>query len=343
MDVSTGMSGVLIGPLTTTWSAPSGCRMNLLCSTCGLFFRAGESCASIGPTGEVQDDTSCWPPAATGVQIASPRYPFIGWGFYSPGLACPTGYVSACTAIHGQRPQWPIQFTLEEGETAIGCCPSGYACTNRHGNTCVSVVSTTIEVSAGTCDLDRTTDISVHTIAPFLATTESGGSSVTRTPTLFAPMFQLNFRSQDLSTPIETGASTTATSSSIRETQTNSPPSDNEDNGGGLSVGAQAGIGVAVGLGALILIGCLWWFIRRRKRQPYMETAIAPPEENKPPAYFNYPSELPPSTGTAYEQSRNGYGSGNAASFSSGFNNETQQRGHASELPTSRPAAEMAG
>lgn len=50
--------------------------------------------------------------------------PFRGWGFYSPGLVCPHGYTSACTATAGGDAQWPVQFEMLEGETAVGCCPT---------------------------------------------------------------------------------------------------------------------------------------------------------------------------------------------------------------------------
>ncbi len=75
-----------------------------------------------GVTGSVEDDLSCWPPVLTQI-VGTPRHPFLGLGFYSPGLACPTGYTTACTAEYGQRAGWDIQYPLVADETAIGCCP----------------------------------------------------------------------------------------------------------------------------------------------------------------------------------------------------------------------------
>lgn len=117
----TGVAGVLLGPLTTTWTMPQSCSIFMPgCSTCDNAYN-GQSC---NPTsgGQVMDNTACWPPASSGV--ASPTWPFVGWGFYSPGLACPAGYTSACTAVYGQRPPWSTQFSLVPSETAIGCCPT---------------------------------------------------------------------------------------------------------------------------------------------------------------------------------------------------------------------------
>jgi hypothetical protein len=69
----------------------------------------------------ITDNSACWPPVTRGAGTA-PR-PLHGWGYYSPGLACPSGYTTACTAEHGGRSEWEVQFNLVAGETAIGCCP----------------------------------------------------------------------------------------------------------------------------------------------------------------------------------------------------------------------------
>ncbi len=118
----TSLAGTWLGPLTTTWSMPDSCTAFLVnCPTCDGGFR-GQQCVVHSGTGRAEDHTSCWPPART--QAGTPQYPFVGWGFYSPGLACPTGYTSACTAVYGGRADWEIEFTLNAGETAVGCCPT---------------------------------------------------------------------------------------------------------------------------------------------------------------------------------------------------------------------------
>jgi hypothetical protein len=114
----TGAEGTLLGPMTTAWSPPASCSVHVVnCATCLDGYQA-QHCVN---GGTAQDYTGCWPPATR--QAGSPKYPYLGWGFYSPGVACPTGYTAACTAEYGKRADWPIQFVLVAGETAIGCCP----------------------------------------------------------------------------------------------------------------------------------------------------------------------------------------------------------------------------
>jgi hypothetical protein len=107
-----------LGPLTTAFTPSPSCSTIVpFCTTCS-FGWAGQSCSATNPI----DDTACWPPTKTaGVTI--PTQPLLGWGFYSPGLACPFGHTAACTATADGGQDWQVQFRLEKGETAIGCCP----------------------------------------------------------------------------------------------------------------------------------------------------------------------------------------------------------------------------
>lgn len=120
----TGQARTILGPLTTTFTQPPTCTIAMakqednalagfLAHTCAL-----PQHNSIG-----FDDASCWPGTSSGA--ATPSAPFQGWGFYSPGTICPTGYASACSATGGASSSrgWPVQFQLLEGETAVGCCP----------------------------------------------------------------------------------------------------------------------------------------------------------------------------------------------------------------------------
>ncbi|KAI9654767.1 MAG: hypothetical protein M1821_005761 [Bathelium mastoideum] len=77
-----------------------------------------------------------------------------GWGYYSPGLACPQGFTTACSAIGSngtvttagnQAQRFSFQYPLDPLETAAGCCPSGYNCFMLLGSgveyqTCLSMV-----------------------------------------------------------------------------------------------------------------------------------------------------------------------------------------------------------
>lgn len=124
----------VLGPLTTPFTFPAGC------SNLALNQGGGQTVAWQAQTCLVEyvspsyladalsDDANCWPPAT----VTTPTGALLGWGFYSPGLSCPTGWTSACTAAMmsgGQSPRitdgtsFSFQFSLTAGETAVGCCP----------------------------------------------------------------------------------------------------------------------------------------------------------------------------------------------------------------------------
>ncbi|KAM3501722.1 hypothetical protein MY10362_005339 [Beauveria mimosiformis] len=200
----------------------------------------------------------------------------LGWGFYSPGLVCPDGYTTACTAIFGQRADWSTQFPLVAGETAVGCCPTGYDCTNwnQFGNTCYATpkdmtVTTAVRGADG---------ISLQGKYVFPATVSVGvsdGSSSTISM-LWAPMFQLNFRQSDLSSQ---GATLTAP----RTGKTPSPTSTSSHASGqtgvtssSLSKGAIAGIAVGSVMAGLVAgAASIFVISRHRRRQKATRAAAA--------------------------------------------------------------------
>ena len=118
-----------LGPLTTTFTPPQECTIWGAIGTSSSLYGLwnGEGCVS----SSILDTSTCWPAIASSVSV--PRGAANGRGFYSPGLACPSGHTAACTAA--QLPNgvpspilsgnsFDFQFPLEPGETAIGCCPS---------------------------------------------------------------------------------------------------------------------------------------------------------------------------------------------------------------------------
>jgi hypothetical protein len=119
MSSITGFSRKNLGPLTTTHSLPSSCAVAVQeCSTCTQAWQ-GQTC--FGQSTGVADNADCWPPRTP--SVSTPPPPLNGWGFYSPGLACPAGMTSACSATGGQPASWTVQFSLLNQETAVGCCP----------------------------------------------------------------------------------------------------------------------------------------------------------------------------------------------------------------------------
>ncbi|KAL6806768.1 hypothetical protein GGI42DRAFT_292537 [Trichoderma sp. SZMC 28013] len=316
MALLTSQAGTLLGPLTTTWTMPESCSIYMPpCSTCTQGFR-GQSCNAISD-GRVQDNTACWPPAKPG--IASPSWPFVGWGFYSPGIACPAGYMTACTAVYGQRPQWDIQFTLVSSETAVGCCPTGFACANINGNTCVATATDTA-VPTAFCDGTKLTDSGTETFPHVITVTQTDTASETvdvetssLTMVLYAPMVQINFQASDLPASTTTASTTLATTRTTASTsqQTSTSAADNSVGKGssGLSNGAKVGLGVGLGLGAAFLLafaGFIYYYRRSKRSQiaisselPNNEIAEETPKVKKVPGQvyemgdYYAPAELP--------------------------------------------------
>lgn len=116
-----------LGPLTTTYTPPASCNVAVeQCSTC-INAWAAQTCFA-STTGSsinygVQDNPDCWPPRLDD-SILTPVPPFQGWGFYTPGVICPVGYTSACSATAGGSSGWSVQYSMTAGETAVGCCPT---------------------------------------------------------------------------------------------------------------------------------------------------------------------------------------------------------------------------
>lgn len=120
----TDQQRVTLGPLTSTWTAPASCSVTVQqCQTCGQAW-LGQTCFASTTASStnygVEDNSNCWPPRSS---ASAKTPPLGGWGFYSPGLACPTGMTSACSATGGGSSGWAVQFSLLDKETAVGCCP----------------------------------------------------------------------------------------------------------------------------------------------------------------------------------------------------------------------------
>lgn len=112
----------VLGPLTETFTAPSYCHdLFIPDTTWNVAFQA-QTCT----TTSIHDDMSCRPPVTPDVQATmSPTYwPLGGWGFYSPGTICPSGYSTACATTHGVTGGFDFQYGLIPSETAVGCCPT---------------------------------------------------------------------------------------------------------------------------------------------------------------------------------------------------------------------------
>ena len=185
-------------------------------------------------------------------------------------------------------------------------CLRGFWCTNRGGgNACIAVASagTQMVVATGVCPGSglAITGIAQATFPDIITTTITGTAdsagpagvvqTVTREMMLFAPMFQLNYKSSDLASA-SSSATTTSSATTASATWTNPDPDPDANrsgsdassvgsanNQGGLSTGAIAGIGVGAALGGILFAaaaGWLWWKKRARKtRQGSVVTSTA--------------------------------------------------------------------
>ena len=276
---------VILGPLTTTFTPPAPCSVAIgLCATCDVAWW-GQTCSPK----TVHDDKSCWPATTTGA--SDPGFPLYGWGFYSPGLNCPAGYTSACSATAGSKSNWKVQFKMEAEETFVGCCPSGFKCGNLNGQTCVmGVKSTTIPTVS--CVGGSSNNFGFTTVPNEKVTALN----------LFAPMIQLAFKSSDQTDSSSTETSSTSTrantnrvTSSATSAPTDSLPSptlggDSVSSGTSsssnttLSIGAVAGIAVgAAALVLLIMAAAVFIWRRRRSQRGQLVPSDNPP--SNPPEY----------------------------------------------------------
>lgn len=282
MSAITSRPRVILGPLLTTFIPPPQCTVGVgICSTCNVVF-LGQTCAPSG----AQDGTTCWPPTTSGALAPQPT--LQGWGFYSPGIACPSGYTSRCSAVadSDREPGWKLQFLQEPGETAVGCCPSGFGCHNQNGQTCIAIARTTT-MGTVTCRSGRSEGLEFATVPNVAA----GVSSLN----IFAPMIQIAWRAEDRP-PGESGTSSSRTTRSgsagatpgvvgggggDQDDRVGDLPSNNSggavpsgsgipsssSSGGGLSTPAIIGISVGVTivvLGAILGAAFVWWKKRRR-------------------------------------------------------------------------------
>ncbi|KAL2267346.1 hypothetical protein VTJ83DRAFT_4623 [Remersonia thermophila] len=305
MATLTDRERFIIGDLTTVFTPPEYCTTAIGLGRKNNVAWWGQTCSSKGP----RDHTGCWPPGTEGANFAPS---FSGGGFYSPGLNCPAGYRTACTAVEGGKSQWRVQFKMEPGETFVGCCPTGFNCWNLNGQTCISHVTEDV-VSTASCQSGSFAGLGLTTIPNEFVTSLN----------LFAPMIQLAFKESDLpdrTTTTTSPTTTTSSSSSSRSSsgqsssRTTTPgeasdaaasdaPSNGQiqqpDNsnpaantGAGLSTGAVAGIAIGTAAFLLLILGAAFfvWRKRRQDHVAYQPGPANPPDAmSSPSTYYTGP------------------------------------------------------
>ncbi|KAL5382123.1 hypothetical protein DPSP01_006802 [Paraphaeosphaeria sporulosa] len=204
---------VNLGPLTTVFVPPPYCSRAALAGSQAVL---GQSCNPVNEkSATAADDTGCWPRATAYPVNAKSK--LAGLGFYSPGLTCPQGHYSACTAVStskGQTAAAPqvtgkFQFPLVAGETAVGCCPTGYTCGASGGFQTCHQVATQTSFDAMTCS-----GVSGSNLDDFQVPVTMDGETIA-TMDLYAPMIQINHMATDLpETSSEASATLAATTES---------------------------------------------------------------------------------------------------------------------------------
>lgn len=111
-----------LGHLTTVYLFPSECTQFAFTDPADTIYYSGYL-AQTRSSGEFIDNLKCWPTTVTNVPLTDP--PLNGWGYYSPGLICPSGWYQACSATASvtNAADFTFQFKLPTDATAIGCCP----------------------------------------------------------------------------------------------------------------------------------------------------------------------------------------------------------------------------
>ena len=119
-STSTSSPTGLLGALTTTFTLPTGCSIPAFRFPPGVLQDSSQSASQAQTCDNLLliDATTCWP------NLPQSSISLHGAGYYSPGLICPVGYSTACTATGIGGSNFEYQFPLSVGdETAVGCCP----------------------------------------------------------------------------------------------------------------------------------------------------------------------------------------------------------------------------
>ena len=124
---------VELGPLTTTFTPPASCApmmSHFFGSASNNAMTLAQTCSDENGSPNI-DNPSCWPIAS---QSPSNPVPLFGYGVYSPGYVCPSGYTTACFQSGGANAtqasgsiahaaRFMFQYPPKNGEFAVGCCP----------------------------------------------------------------------------------------------------------------------------------------------------------------------------------------------------------------------------
>ncbi|KAI1123031.1 hypothetical protein F5Y10DRAFT_270474 [Nemania abortiva] len=200
----------------------------------------------------------------------------------SPAI-CPYGYVSACDITDASR--------RDTSETVWACCPSLFSCDDGNWS-CIKNSGATLTYFVNASDIFGNT---------VTTTTVDGGIN--------AHSIRVAFHSSDILDLFSSTTDSINRNTNMGSIITSTPPTPTSSvsptvpSSEALSSGAWIGVGIAVTVGAVILLASIFWLVRRRyanKRQqlsgqPDQHTRFPPePKVNPAAEIFSIlrPSEL---------------------------------------------------
>jgi len=304
-------------PLTTTFTPPG--------PNCGGIYTP-----SYPPVFIIDNEPSCLPP-----KFSTSDSSF----FYSPGIACPSGYWTACHDTTGAASITTVTCCPTYGDISLSCVPSPLS---------LSEVWSTLFCTWGA-------PVSPGTVVT-LTKSADGGRTSTVTNIVSSPGginaygVRMVYEASDLVSASSSAASTASSGSSSGTGQTSqtagptgaSSGADSgtgSDSGSGLSTGATVAIGVVVPLvviGAALLGLALWWRKRKRQQQAGPPPTAPPTAPSDAPAY-DY-AAMPPAGGyyPGAKQTTDHYYYGNSPQA-----HEVPGEWTPSEMPSTLQAAEL--
>lgn len=292
-------------------------------------FTRGDNCGGIyGPRHPpillIDNESSCMPPGFTGASSA----------FFSPGIACPSGYWTACHDTTGVASITTVTCCPTYGDISLSCVPQPLS------------LSEVWETMFCTWMAPRSPGTAITVTKSDDGRTSTVTERVTANGGINAYGVRMVYQSSDLN------PSSSSTSASEDASSTPANPTANPDAGpassngavttsgpepGGLSTGAKAAIGVVVPLvviAALVAAFLLW----QRRRRAGGEAALSPAPPPPPPSegldhHHQYGGHYVPAKPPGYDH----YYSGTPQSH------EMTAGWGASELPSTRAAVELPG
>jgi len=232
-------------PLTTTFTPPSDCS--------GIYFS--------GDIFVIGASTSSLPSSFNTAPTS----------YFSPGIACPSGYSTACHDTTGVKSITTVTCCPVREDVALSCVPDPLALRGVFSTLfCTWIAPSPTKLSITLSD-NGVTSTSV-------ANVESPGG-------VNAMGIRMVYQSTDLSSSAstKTPASNTATTTSAPSSTKSSPPTSSATSSpSGLSTGAKVAIGVVIPLVVLaVLAGLFFWWRRRSQRYKAVGTAQSPTGDNK--------------------------------------------------------------